>query len=460
MRITLIGAGFTGTALAIELVRRRGPDVEVCLIDSARTFGRGVAYGSTRPEHLLNVPADRMGLDPHAPGDFADWLELQESSRQAFVPRQLYGDYLSRRLEQAIGDQPDVHRYRTEAISLERVPGGFRVYTADGDDFFTDIAVLTVGALPPQPLPALSPSLRRHHAYIGWPWRDDVLEGIDPEASVLIVGTGLTMVDVVATLGRRDHHGPLLAVSRHGLLPRAHVRAPVVSPPPALLRALDGANVRRLTRCLRELSRVADDWRSVVDSLRPFTQLFWRNLDNVQRRRFLRHLHTWWQVHRHRIASDAAVLIGDQIDAGQLRVEAAHLLHARLDQGRILTLRRPRGGDHSVRQHVDVIVRATGLDTDIDSTVHGLIAHLRESGLVTADPHGLGIRATAAGQVLDAHGRDVDGLYCLGPLLRGECWEITAVPELRDAASSLATRLLDRRHGETRVAAATHSASA
>jgi len=223
MRITLIGAGFTGTALAIELVQRRGPGVEVCLIDNARTFGRGVAYGSSRPEHLLNVPAERMGLDPRSPGDFADWLDLQEHSRQAYVPRQLYGDYLNQRLEQAIGEQPDIHRYQTEVISLERVPGGFRVYTADGGDFFTDVAVLTVGALPPMSLPVLSPELRRHPGYVGWPWRDNVLEAIDPDASVLIVGTGLTMVDVVATLSRRDHQGPLLALSRHGLLPRHHV---------------------------------------------------------------------------------------------------------------------------------------------------------------------------------------------------------------------------------------------
>lgn len=444
MRITLIGAGFTGTALAIELVQRRGPDVEVCLIDNARTFGRGVAYGSSRPEHLLNVPAERMGLDPRSPGDFADWLDLHEHSRQAYVPRQLYGDYLNQRLEQAIGEQPDIHRYQTEVISLERVPGGFRVYTADGGDFFTDVAVLTVGALPPMPLPVLSPELRRHPGYVGWPWRDNVLEAIDPDASVLIVGTGLTMVDVVATLSRRDHQGPLLALSRHGLLPRHHVSAPALAPPPALLRALDAADVRKLTRSLRELSRVAGDWRSVVDSLRPFTQLLWRNLDDVQRGRFLRHLRTWWEVHRHRIASDSAVLLDDLIDAGQLRVEAGHLLHARLDQGRILTLRRPRGQDHTARQHVDVIVRATGLDTDIGKTSHGLLAHLRESGLVTADPHGLGIRAAASGQVLDPHGRAVDGLYCLGPLQRGECWEITAVPELRDAAASLATRLLER----------------
>ena len=445
MRITLIGAGFCGSVLAAELARRAGSDVEIHLVGVADTFARGVAYGAARPEHLLNVRAKDLGASADAPAAFADALALNDNGRLGFLPRLAYGDYLQGYLDDATRDAAaGFVRVQEEAISVERVPGGFRVFLADGSDFLSDVVVLAVGALPPQLLSGVGPRLALDPRYIGWPWQEGGVEGIDPDAKLLIVGTGLTMADVVLTLRHRGHRGPITALSRHGLLPQPHLEKPgaPVELPPGVHQALRNHDLGALLRTLRQLSSLVDDWRRVIDALRPQLQPFWKGLDAAQRGRFLRHLRSHWEVWRHRVAPAVHAQLQELLASGQLQVRAGRLLRARLGDERVEALVRERGGGGTWTGHYDVLVRATGLDTDIERTTHPLIATLRDSGLIRADRLGLGVEADAELRLRDASGAPVRGLYCLGPLLRGQLWEITAIPELRAAARDLAERLL------------------
>lgn len=445
MRITIIGAGFSGSALASELARQAGPAAELCLVGQPESYGRGVAYGEARPEHLLNVRASDLGATPDAPGGFADWLNLTDRARGSYLPRLLFGEYLHAQLQAAVaGSTAGFSQIRHEAIAVERASAGFRVHLADGSDFLTDKVVLAVGALPPQPLAGVGPRLAVHPSYIGWPWQDGAIDAIAPDARLLIVGTGLTMADVVTTLHKRGHRGPIVALSRHGLLPRAHQDAPPapVALPPAVLHALDSHAPRELLRALRNLAPVVDDWRSLVDALRPYLQGFWAGMPAAQRGAFLRHLRSYWEALRHRIAPQLAEELQALRESGQLQVRAGRLLRARRGDDAVEALIRERGGQRLHTERFDVLVRATGLDTDVERTTHPLIAHLRESGLVAADPLGLGLRTSPRFEVLDHKDVAVRGLYAIGPLLRAQLWEITAVPELRVAARELAGRLL------------------
>ncbi|MGO1073490.1 FAD/NAD(P)-binding protein [Lysobacter sp. CA199] len=445
MRITIVGAGFSGSALASELARNAGPGVELCLVGQPESYGRGVAYGEARPEHLLNVRASDLGATPDRPGGFADWLNLTDRARGSYLPRLLYGEYLHAQLQTAVvGSTAAFSQIRHEAIAVERASAGFRVHLADGSDFVSDRVVLALGALPPQPLPGVGPRLAVHSSYLGWPWQDGAIDAIAPDARLLIVGTGLTMADVVITLQRRGHRGPIVALSRHGLLPRAHGETPppAVALPPAVLHALDRHAPRELSRALRTLAPVVADWRSLVDALRPHLQNFWQGLPTAQRASFLRHLRSYWEIVRHRIAPQLAEELQALRDSGQLQVRAGRLLRARRGDDAVEALIRERGGQRLHTERFDALIRATGLDTDVERTTHPLIAHLRESGLVAADPLGLGLRSSAQFEVLDHKGVAVRGLYAIGPLLRAQLWEITAVPELRVAARELAGRLL------------------
>ena len=452
MRISIIGAGFSGCALATELARAAPAGVDIQLVGVSDTFGRGVAYGEARPEHLLNVRARDLGATADHPGEFADWLNLTERARTSFLPRLVYGEYLHSRLHAATQlSLAAFNRIPQEAIAIERDGRDFRVHLADGSDFLSDRVVLTVGALPPQPLPGIGPRLAVHPSYIAWPWQNGLdgigaIDHITTHQRVLIIGTGLTMADVVATLHRRGHRGPITALSRHGLLPQPHTEEPAapIALPPTVLQAIGAHDLRQLVRALRALTPILPDWRCLVDALRPYLQNFWRGLSSPQRAQFLRHLRSHWEVLRHRLAPPLSRELEELRTRGRLRVRAGRLLRARRVNDAVEVLIRERGFAHASREEFDVVVRATGFDTDVDRTSHPLVSQLRDSGLISADPLGLGIEASTRYEALDRNGLPVRGLYALGPLLRAQLWEITAVPELRVAARALARQLLDQ----------------
>ncbi|TDK27439.1 pyridine nucleotide-disulfide oxidoreductase [Luteimonas aestuarii] len=445
MRITIIGAGFSGCALALQLADTRDDAVEVCVAGVPATFGRGVAYGEARPEHLLKVRARHLGIDPDNPDDFAEWLNLSTRARDAFLPRIAYGEYLHDRILTTREQSSNLSFFEHEVIAIEREPQGFRVFLADGSDFASDCVVLALGALPPQRLAGVGPRLARHARYIGWPWHEEALDRIQPDERVLIIGTGLTMADVVTSLHKRGHRGEIVALSRHGLLPLRHLpEAPApIRLPPSVLHALRTRDVRRLLAAVRSLACAVPDWRSVVDALRPHTQAFWQGLPAVQRARFLRHLRTYWEACRHRLAPRVAAELDLLAVSGQLQVRAGRLLRAGLREDGVDVVIRHRFRKQTSVERFDRLVRATGLDTDITRTTHPLVTHMLDAGLVRADAHGLGIMVDDGLGVLDASGFTIPGLYCLGPLLRGHLWEITAVQELRTAAGALAQRLLE-----------------
>ncbi len=445
--VTIIGAGFCGTALVRELSRLDADaDVRITLVGVADTFGSGIAYGAARPEHLLNVRAKDLGIDPDDPGGFSDFLKLGEGGRQEFLPRLAYGDYLRTHLQQAIDAASfPVERLGEEAVALERnVGGGFRVFLASGEALHSDVVVLAIGALPPQSLPGIGPRLGVHPRYIGWPWQGPVLEQIAPNARILVVGTGLTMVDVAITLAARDHHGPITAISRRGLAPQAHTVLPATSLelPPNLHKALRDHDLAAVLRGIRQLTAVLEDWRRVIDALRPYLQPFWRGLAPAARARFLRHLRPYWEAARHRVAPAAHARLQAMQQLGRLQIRPARLLRARLVEDGLEAVLRERGRDDAISERYDVLIRATGLDTDVDRTSDPLVSSLREAGLLLPDELGLGLKVDPALRVVDSAGAPVAGLYCVGPLLRGELWEITAVPELRSTCRRLATQLL------------------
>jgi len=209
-----------------------------------------------------------------------------------------------------------------------------------------------------------------------------------------------------------------------------------------VLSEAGNARAHLMLRALRTLSPVVADWRSLIDALRPHLQSFWHGMPTPQRASFLRHLRSYWEVARHRIAPQLAQELQALQDSGQLQIRAGRLLRARRGDDAVEALIRERGGNTLRNERYDLLIRATGLDTDVERSTHPLIAHLRESGLVAADPLGLGLKTSDRFEILDAKGGAVRGLFAIGPLLRAQLWEITAVPELRKAARDLATQLL------------------
>lgn len=450
--LAIVGGGFSGALLALKLTRAR-PDWRVVLIETSSRPGRGLAYGACAPSHLLNVPVARMeaGLSPA----YGDWLAgraemaeaLAESGGEmsaAFSPRELWGQYLQQQVAAArvTDNGPGLTVLRGEAVRLLDPPRRGLVL-GDGREVEADAVVLATGNLPPRPpLPADS-WLRDAAAFAADPWAADALTGVERDAPVLLLGTGLTMVDIALKLHEEGHRGPMLAISRRGLLPGAHrygghwdpFLAPMLPASPLVLSKAIRAEVRRA-------AAEGQPWQRVIDAVRPVIARIWSTWTPAQKRQFLRHQRPRWDVHRHRMAPRIAERIDELMAAGQLVVRAGRTRDwTPAGDGVAVTLH-PRGGGAAERLTVAKVINCTGPRSDLAGLEVPLFADLARKGLIAPDDLGLGLE-TADCAVLGARGEVSTWLYALGPLTRPAWWEITAVPEITAQVDGLTHRLAE-----------------
>jgi uncharacterized NAD(P)/FAD-binding protein YdhS len=444
----VVGGGFTGAVLAARLLRGARRPTSVVLVEPRAEAGRGVAYSTPSASHLLNVRAGGMSAFPEAPGDFADWLsERGAGGPDDFVPRGLYGAYVADRLAsaEALSPHAALERAAARALSADEDADGVRIALDDGRTVRADAAALCVG-LPPSRAGARLGLADDAPGWAASPWAPGALDGLAPDDAVLLVGTGLTMVDAALSLDDAGTRAPVLAVSRRGLLPRPHAPAPLPPLPPPATEADARAGLARLLRVVRAAAQAAEasggDWRQAVDGLRPAARGLWAALGPDARARFLRHLRPWWDVYRHRASPAAAARIDGLLASGRLRVVAGSVLSAVPAGDGVAVALRLRGADAPETVRVRRVVDCTGPAVGADALAEGIVGALVASGAARPDPLGLGLETDAAGALVDAAGRASARILVVGPLRRGATWENTAVPELRAEAALAADRLL------------------
>jgi uncharacterized NAD(P)/FAD-binding protein YdhS len=436
--VAIVGAGFSGTLQAINLLRHDGPSAT--LIERAPVPGEGLAYGAAYPDHVLNVRAANMSALPDDPDHFVRWLaENGEGDAGAtFVQRVTYGTYLRDLLARALASGGDrlkvVHGDVTDVV---RSGDGARVSLADGATIAADTAVLAVGNLPPHDPPGFAGAGLSDERYKSDPWDRSVPLGLSDDDTVLLIGTGLTMVDIALLLDSSGFKGRIVALSRRGLVPHRHD-----SPGPMVPKLAERpvAPPSDLVRRVRERGD-AIGWRNAVDELRPYTQAMWANGSDADRARFLRHLRPWWDVHRHRLAPSVADRLAAMQARGQLEIVAGKTISAVEDAGGIDVSWRRRGSDSPETLTAQRIINCTGPQGDLTRTTEPLLAALQQRGVIRPDPAHLGLDVDSRAQTIAADGTSNDWLYALGPMTRGAFWEIVAVPDIRQQTWNLARRL-------------------
>ncbi len=432
-RIGVIGAGFTGTMLAVQLAERLGAAAEIVLIDRSDTFGQGIAYATANDSHILNVAAGNMGAYAHDPGHFLAWLKQAgyPGAKDGFLRRGLYGSYL----KDLLGRYPGIVRMAAEVRKVETDDRGLVLKLSHGPRIRVDQAALCIGNLPP-PSPVERHIARICHPhYLANPWHADGLAAVGEQEAIVLVGTGLTMVDIVLDLQSRGHRGPITALSRHGLLPTAHRPSPVLEPGIDWQRV--PASAMALLRTIRDRIKEGN-WRSVVDSLRPHTQALWKRLPLDERRRFLRHLKPYWEVHRHRLAPEVADELERLKGEGRLAVVAGRVREVAPGPLGIRVTIRERGKKAVRAIDAGWIVNCSGPALDYEGAGDPLLRSLFKAGKVRAGPLSLGLDADDEFRLIDAIGQASPRLFAIGPPLRGVLWETTAVPDIRRQCVALA----------------------
>jgi uncharacterized NAD(P)/FAD-binding protein YdhS len=450
-RIAIIGGGASASTLLSEILDR--PSAEPLHLDwytGGGPHARGVAYGTRSERHLLNVRAASMSMFAGKPKGFLDFAQRGDRAIAGtdFLPRRAYGDYLEAEVEQALQRaQAAGHDVRIIPFAVDSlVPEHDGVTVIQGENNHrADAAVLAIGALPSQPLSGVSDEALASGQYIIHPW--PFLADVKPDSrplDVAVIGLGLTAADVLIELAVQWPNARFTAISRHGLLPEAHL--PAASAPAddsaELIESMrDLPEIHAWMHALREAIAHSRDWRTVIDSLRPHTSSLWATLPDVERARFLRHARWAWERVRHRMPPQVSDTLSSLEQEGRLQRHRARVQQVECAGDRLQLHMLPRGSHAPVTMQADLVIQTVGLDTDVRRTQHTLIRQLLTNGHITPDPFGLGCRATPDGRVL--HGEDVQQrLFVIGSLLRGALWESTAMPEIRQQARALADQLL------------------
>jgi uncharacterized NAD(P)/FAD-binding protein YdhS len=422
--VAIVGGGFSGTMVAAQLARKA---VESVLIEGGCRVGRGIAYSTAEPAHVLNVCAESMSAWADDPDHFARWFETQGGVASDFAQRRLFGRYL----DAVLGEATATGKVRlVEQKAIAAVPNGegWAVELADGEKTAASALVLATGNQPPDPLPMSDLS-----RFIGNPWSAGAHDAIDhaaaTDADVLIIGTGLTMIDTVLSLDAGGHRGRIVAVSRRGLVPHAHADH---VPAPVELDDVPRGNAQRLLSWLRERAAKVG-WRAAIDALRPHSHAVWQALSLEEQRRFIRHGRPWWDVRRHRIAPEVSQRLHNLIAAGRLQIVAGRLAEVR-ECGDTLDVRiSRRGGDREMRLCVAYAFNSTGPLHAMGRTRDPMLRQMLEDGLIKPDRLGIGLEVDECSRIAGS-----ERAWAMGPLTKGRYWEIIAVPDISGQAAAVA----------------------
>jgi uncharacterized NAD(P)/FAD-binding protein YdhS len=442
LRVGIVGAGFTGTALAAQLQRLSPDPIDIILCDKSGRFGAGPAYSTPFLHHLLNVRVQDMSAFEDDLDHFSHWLSKQKDKHvhldakvplsQQFVPRNFYYDYL----QDLIKSMPSATFVAAEVVDIELKDKQLSLLLHGQRRIDVDKVVLALGNPPPVsfPFPVSDDIHCIHH-----PWDYTAVNSIGKHDPVLIVGSGLSMIDAVLTLHHQQHCGPINVVSRHGLLPLPHADS----------RSVNFFDAKQMSSTLRGLAKQirlvskshmqeGGDWRSVMNALRSLTPSLWGELSLGDKKRFLRHVLPYWNVHRHRVHTAIMEKLDQLSRDGQLNVYGARVLEVAAGKAKI--------SQRHVRQVADIpvtwLVNCMGPAQYMQAGHQPLLAALLDRQVVKLDPLKLGFAIAPSCALIDSQGVVSERLYALGASTKGELWEINAVPDLRRQIFALSRHLL------------------
>ncbi len=445
VKVGIVGAGFTGTALAALLQRLTPFPIHVTLFDSSGQWGAGPAYSTPFSYHLLNVRAKEMSVFEDDPLHFVRWLkahpQLMTPTDEAlpielqFLPRALYRTYLQSLLQTLALEQDD-----RDVVDLIPAEAGVTVVLADGKTCVMDKVILAMGA--PSPAEFAFPV---HHSIqeIAYPWDYEAQANVQEDAAVLIVGTGLSMVDVVLTLHQRGHRGKIYAVSRRGLLPLPHLFQPPATTLPDLPASITQAATLRSV--MRQLHAYCDalvaqgkHWQPAIDMFRLHIPAIWQRLTLREQKQFIRRALPYWNIHRHRVPVSVSTLLHDMIEAQQLQII----------RGQVVAT---GGGVSYIKVHpsqqtsvlpTHSLINCMGPNNCINNDQKPLIQSLLKRNIAALDPLQLGLVVDSFGALINSAGQRSAQCYAVGALTRGATWELTAVPQIRQQVFQVVQHLL------------------
>jgi uncharacterized NAD(P)/FAD-binding protein YdhS len=404
------------------LARKSQDSLHITIVEPRNVLGEGIAYSTQDEGHVLNVPAGRMSAFMDHPEHFMQWMGCDKNT---FAPRRAYARYLQETLQSLDLSKINLRHIQDKAISVAQEGAEWKVVVAGGEELFANAVVLAIGHGESFQIPGVGKDLTSKR-YLADPWRLTV-SAVD--GHLIGIGTGLTFIDHALTHIRRNSTNTVTGISRNGLIPEAHLahRADPLEVP-----SIARENPEEMRRFIEE----ADDWRAAQDGIRHQLPDIWHRWSEQMKASFLDHDLRWWNVHRHRLAPEIAEEVRLAIDSGRIRVVKSGVSGVKeIDDG--ITVELSTG--ESLKG--DALVNCLGYRVAGEES---LIETLIASGLAQEGPLGLGVKTDYPRfNLLDGNGRPQENVFVIGPVLFGERFETTAIPELREQADLIAGQLLE-----------------
>lgn len=454
-RIVIAGGGFSGSMTAFHLLNQSEQPLHITIVEPKKKLGLGLAYSTTCGEHLLNVSAAGMSALADDPKHFLHYAVKERGAvePEEFLPRMFFGQYVSGLIEGAIeaNKQSGLHVFERIEGTVDdaelQADGTFKVTItsdrASSSALKADHIVLALGNLAgksPRWLDQLSIDSEQ---YLHDPWNKEAVQAIAKTAPILIIGTGLTAVDKIIELKTSGHTGKIIALSRHGLLPRRHLDKPDLAP---VQTSLDAIEPKALATCkkIREIASKAEHWQSGIDTFRLVTKHWWGELDKPEKLRFMRHLQTYWDVHRHRMAPSIAAHIDAYQTRGELSVIAGSISSMQSKDGKVHVTVKMRRQSQTHEHVFERVINCTGPQSKLNAVESELLANLFRRKLIKPDITGAGLACSTKDYfVVNDKGEANSRLHAVGPMLKAELLESVAVPELKHQAKFTADRIIE-----------------
>lgn len=425
-RVAIIGAGASGTAVAISILRKNAAN-ELFIFNKSSTCHRGIAYGTKYHEHLLNVPAKKMSIIKEEPLHFFNWVKMNNYSENenAFIPRIIYGKYLEDTFnESQRNSEVKVMSIISEVMNIKPESGKYFVYT-ETEQLEVDKVILASGWQVGEGIP------------------EEIPDSINSDAKAIIIGTGLTATDSYLTLRKAGLCGEVTMISRRGVLSKIHNLSDPLDTP---IKSPDELNLKKLLRYFRERSeeriREGLSWHGVIDAFRPFTKTFWNTLSDREKSRFLRHLRPYWDAHRHRMPEEVGEIIKADLKSGKLKVISGRIVDIKEHGNKEFSVSlRHRHANYTSILNAARLVRADGVTVFSNSKESSIYSSLLNNNLASIDSFSLGFNITKNYELINRDGKISKGIFAIGPLARGTYWETTAVPEISETALQIVTAL-------------------
>jgi uncharacterized NAD(P)/FAD-binding protein YdhS len=454
--VAIVGGGVSGAGVAYHLLKLAGNEAPDILVFEPRPMlGRGLAYDTADPAHRINVPAAKMSLQPDDPEEFQRWIEANDALRddpeaqrengQLFPRRRVFGDYVGSLLQPLLKSGAITHR-RAKVAAIRRARDGWVIRDDKGGLTQADIVVVATSHPPPVAPGRLAAILANHPRFVADTTKPGSLEVVRPQDRVLVIGNGLTAADVIASLARNGHEGPVVAISRRGLRSRGHAASPqepfgdFVTDPASSAVAL----LRKVRTSIRQAAGQGLSWHAVIDQVRSQGHDLWRALPVAERRRIVRHLRPYWDVHRFRIAPQVEAVLDSAIEAGRLEVLAASVADAGVEGETIRITLQPRHARERSERTFDAVVVTTGPAHGGILQTQPWLGELEREGSLVLDPTGLGIACSERSEAVGADGRPIPSLLVSGPLARGTFGELMGLPQISEHALFVARQIADK----------------